>query len=325
LKKASVISIALKVVLVSFVLAICGTFVIFGLAPSSPPAMDAALRIAGVARGVVKTPELLRRRNTRCSVADALSEATSSAGARRKDHLERNSKILRRDGAMELLSTPTGEFWIQQRDHPAIIEELAEQTEDVYGLTNQIHRGDVVLDCGANVGVVTRRALDQGASIVVAIDPGPDALACLRRTFEKEIAAGRVVLYPKGVWDKDEELVLTVNENLASTANSVALDRGAKGPTVQLTTIDHLVEELKLPRVDFIKMDIEGAEPNALRGAARTLAKFRPRLSISLEHRPTDPDTIPGLIQGLRPDYKTVCGPCSNVNGNIQPVAVFAN
>src|SRR5260370_17207178 len=39
------------------------------------------------------------------------------------------------------------------------------------------------------------------------------------------------------------------------------------GSALPLTTIDKIVSELALDRVDFIKMDIEGAEPNALRGA----------------------------------------------------------
>jgi FkbM family methyltransferase len=256
---------------------------------------------------------------------EALGAATSSFMDRQEQYYERNTKVIRRDGDTELLLTPFGEFWIPRRDYHAIIEELAEQSMDIYALSNQVGRGDVVLDCGANVGVVSRRALARGASLVVAIEPGPEPLACLRRTFDKEIAEGRLILYPKGVWDKDDELVLTVSDDFASTANSVALNRGKKGPTVQLTTIDHLVAELKLTKVSFIKMDIEGAEPNALRGAAGTLAAFRPKLSISLEHRRTDPAQIPALIHQLRPDYKLVCGPCTRTNGAIQPIVVFAN
>ena len=69
-----------------------------------------------------------------------------------------------------------------------------------------VRPGDVVLDCGANVGVYTRHALEAGARLVVAIDPAPENIECLRRNFSEEIKAGRVVVYPKGVWDKDEVL-----------------------------------------------------------------------------------------------------------------------
>ena len=71
-------------------------------------------------------------------------------------------------------------------------------------------------------------------------------------------------------------------------------------------------------------MDIEGAELNALRGAARTVAQFHPRLAVSLEHRTTDPATIPALTRRLWPEYRTECGPCSNQNGHLQPTMMFA-
>jgi FkbM family methyltransferase len=191
---------------------------------------------------------------------------------------------------------------------PAFLELLVEQARDVYGGTGRgVRRGDVVLDCGAYVGVVTRRALDSGARLVVAIEPSPGTLACLRLNLQKESETGRVVVYPKGVWDRDADLQLSINEKLASTASSVALQHGAVGATVPLTTIDKLVQELKLDRVDFVKMDIEGAEPKALQGASRTIARFRPRMAITLEHRPSDADEIPPLVERLRPHSRLDC------------------
>ena len=71
-------------------------------------------------------------------------------------------------------------------------------------------------------------------------------------------------------------------------------------------------------------MDIEGVEPNALRGAAATLARYRPHLSISLEHRPSDPDTIPPLIRSLYPGAKMKPSSCVNL-GIIQPNVVFVD
>jgi len=91
----------------------------------------------------------------------------------------------------------------------ALIYDLAEQKRNIYG--NRIRPGDVVLDAGANIGVFTRKALWAGASKVVAIEPAPENLECLQRNFAAEIADGRVVLYPKGVWDKDDVLKLRVD------------------------------------------------------------------------------------------------------------------
>jgi len=234
--------------------------------------------------------------------------------------------VQQRDGSLELVRTPAGGYWIPRRDVDTLAETIVEQQSDIYEAGGEsIRSGDVVLDCGANVGLYTRHALDKGAKVVIAIEPAPEALECLHRNFAAEVASGRVVIYPKGVWNKDEELPLSISDAWASTAASVVLDRGAAGPKILLTTIDKLVAELQLPTVSLIKMDIEGSEMQALEGAIETVRRFQPRMAISLEHRPSDPDRIPELVRRLWPSYATKCGPCANVNGSIQPDVMFAH
>ena len=70
-----------------------------------------------------------------------------------------------------------------------------------------------------------------------------------------------------------------------------------------LTTFDKLVAELKLDRVDFVKMDIEGAERNAVLGAKETLRRFKPRMALCVYHRPEDPVAIPRAVLDLAPGY----------------------
>ena len=73
---------------------------------------------------------------------------------------------------------------------------------------------------------------------------------------------------------------------------------------VETITIDDLVSEEKLKRVDFIKMDIEGAELEALRGAENTIRQFHPKLAISLYHKLNDLWEIPEYIDSLGLGYK---------------------
>ena len=54
------------------------------------------------------------------------------------------------------------------------------------------------------------------------------------------------------------------------------------------TSIDVFCEQHELETVNYIKMDIEGSEMRALRGAERTIQRFRPKLAICVYHRPAD-------------------------------------
>ena len=214
---------------------------------------------------------------------------------------ERSHKV-RQDGKFEVWSTPQGEFWYPGpfTDLDAFV--LGEEEFDIYR-TYRIKPDAIVLDCGANVGTFTRRALNRGAAKVIAIEINPESAEALRRTFAKEVGEGRVVVYPKGVWDKEAELDLH--------GDSVVLPRDGAAKRLPLTTIDHIVSELQLPSVDFIKMDIEGAEKNALRGGQETLAKFSPVMAISAEHLPDDMTSIPALVSELVPGrYHMVFGFC---------------
>jgi FkbM family methyltransferase len=243
-----------------------------------------------------------------------------------KDRILAASRKLEEDPAgFVLWETPKGRFWITRGNDFFLPFHLAEQETDIYSAPGiAVRPGDVVLDCGANVGVYARHALEAGARLVVAIEPAPATLECLRRNLASEIASGRVVVYPKGVWDKDDQLTLYVDP--ANTAAASFLHADPKFQQVQqvpLTTIDKLVGELGLERVDFIKMDIEGAEPNALRGARQTLTRFHPRLAITSYHAPEHPALIPAVVSEIAPTYQMRCGVCTQTNGGIRPDVLF--
>ena len=145
-----------------------------------------------------------------CTLAESFEgEALSRLQFGNIDAVRASSRVIRKDDRYSLWSTPYGEFWMPTASGDALIYDLAEQKRNIYG--NRIRPGDVVLDAGANIGVFTRKALWAGASKVVAIEPAPENLECLQRNFAAEIADGRVVLYPNGVWDKDDVLKLRVD------------------------------------------------------------------------------------------------------------------
>ena len=181
-----------------------------------------------------------------------------------------------------------------------------------------------MLDCGAHIGVFTRVAIAAGAKLVVAIEPSPINLECLRRNMAPEIAAGKVVIVPEGVWHEDGKLPFHMDP--ANSAGNSLLKAAEGRPNtidVPLTTIDKLAIRLNLARVDFIKMDIEGAEQNALKGAKNTVGKDHPRMAICAYHTTTDAENVPKVVRAMSTSYKTECGPCEEQDFRIIPQTLF--
>jgi FkbM family methyltransferase len=243
-----------------------------------------------------------------------------------KDRILAASKKLDQDKGLQLWDTPYGKFWIPNGNEYVLPFNLAEQELKIYGKVGElgIHKDDVVLDCGANVGVYTREALLAGARTIVAIEPEPDNVECLRRNFAPEIASGRVILVPKGVWDKDDFLEMSAAQDNMAAATFVLKQPGAKPlMKVALLPIDELVQELKLDRVDFIKMDIEGAEVKAVAGAKQTIAKYHPRMALSVYHEPDHPVEVPRQALAAYPGYRTECGPCNTTGWSVRPDVIY--
>jgi FkbM family methyltransferase len=208
---------------------------------------------------------------------------------------------------LELYETALGRFWVPSLGREIlsfITWELAVQ-ETYSSSSVRVRPGDTVIDVGAHVGVFARYALRQGADRVIAIEPEPKNIACLQANFEREISEGRVRLIEGGLWHEHGTLTLRIaNDN--SGGHSFVMEERQYTSSVEVPVfpLDEVVEELGLERVDFIKMDIEGSERHALRGASQTLKRFRPRMAICIYHTPDDPVVVPSVVRGIEPSYR---------------------
>lgn len=271
---------------------------------------------------------VLAGRSPSCPLAQAVKSVDNQRRQIRiKDEILSASKMIGKDDHFEHWQTPMGNYWIPAGSRYTLPFNLAEQKRKIYGEGEHfVHPGDVVLDCGANIGVFVRASLNAGASKVIAIEPAPENIEALKRNFAPEISSGQVIVYPKGVWDKDDLLSINVDEHNSAADSFVIHPEHATQSTVKfpLTTIDKLVHELNLPRVDFIKMDIEGAEPKALTGARETIAKYHPRMAISVYHVPDHPVTVPGVIREAWSGYRAECGPCQvTPDARVRPDIIY--
>lgn len=140
-----------------------------------------------------------------------------------------------------------------------------------------IEPGQVVIDIGCHIGSYTIPALDAGAT-VYAVDPSEPRLAQLRQ-----------------YWDGDPARLITVNKALAEKGGytpefRASLDAAGfkefhAPASARFTTLDDLAAEHGLTRLDWVKIDVEGAELGVLTGGRETLTRFRPSLIVEAHDR----------------------------------------
>ena len=109
-------------------------------------------------------------------------------------------------------------------------------------------------------------------------------------------------LIKKGNWDKDTTLSFEQAGNAASHIVEDAEE--TQSPNVVQIPVVALDNCLGEKGVTFIKMDIEGAELKALKGAQKIIQERKPKLAICVYHKPEDIWEIPEYILSLRDDYK---------------------
>ncbi|SPE28285.1 hypothetical protein SBA3_1420026 [Candidatus Sulfopaludibacter sp. SbA3] len=162
-----------------------------------------------------------------------------------------------------------------------------------------VRQGDIVIDGGACWGDTSLYFARQ-AEHIFAYECVPFNIALFQRNMDSNPGlAPRITLIPKALWDVSGETLTFTDDGTASRADSAGT-----GPSVETQTIDDLVSEQNLKRVDLIKMDIEGAETKALLGAERTIRRFRPRLAICVYHSLCDYIRIPEWVSNLDLGYR---------------------
>jgi FkbM family methyltransferase len=142
-----------------------------------------------------------------------------------------------------------------------------------------IRPGDVVLDVGAHLGqfAVLFAALVGPHGRVVSFEPDRDAHRTLRANIVLNAFGDRVTIEPVAVYDRTGEHAFysghaNSQSSLAATGLTSGDPRAPAVPTlVRTVTIDDYLGINGLPAPRFVKIDIEGAEIHALRGATRVL------------------------------------------------------
>jgi len=168
----------------------------------------------------------------------------------------------------------------------------------------QVRPGDIVIDAGSCLGDSTLYFADKAGvgGRVYSFEFAPENLQILYKNINLNPQfAERIEVVSKALWNNAGEMLPYYSNG---PATSILGTKPLNNLLVSTVTIDDFVNAEGIARLDFIKMDIEGSELRALQGAEETIRRFRPRLAISVYHRPDDLFVIPEYLDSMGLHYE---------------------
>ncbi len=176
---------------------------------------------------------------------------------------ERSAYVVSSDGE-SIAFARKERVWMYSRGIRVRIEELSR----AYFLQHvRLVRGDVILDCGANLGEVSRSARQRGAE-VIAVEPEKAEARCI----DYNVPGVRAVL-TKALW-KEDGYIEFFSKNDSGDSSIFEMERYQSKTRVPTTTLDTVLREQGVERLRLLKLEAEGAEPEILEGARESLGRI---------------------------------------------------
>jgi FkbM family methyltransferase len=169
----------------------------------------------------------------------------------------------------------------------------------------------LAVDVGANIGC-TALLLAGLARRVLAFEPSPTTYGLLLQNVAR---SGLANIETRNVGLGAESAASTLTHAADNRSGAFVSDRtraslGHVVETIELRTLDDVVSEQDASMVDFVKIDVEGFEPQVLRGAGRTLAGSRPVVVLELNHwclNALQRTSVPDFLDLLRGTFPILC------------------
>lgn len=181
------------------------------------------------------------------------------------------------------------------------LRECETPADEKFDLLN-IGTEETVVDLGAYDGDTLVEFLN-GTSMqfkkLYAMEPDDKNYRKLKRRLYM-IGSALLEAYNVGAWNEDTTITFNMRAGRSSTASG-GNHRAARYRDIKMMKTDTM---LRGAEATYIKIDVEGAEENALRGAKETIANFRPKLNVALYHRNEDMFRLPLLIAEINKRYK---------------------
>ena len=156
-------------------------------------------------------------------------------------------------------------------------------------VTKYLKKNMICFDIGANIGyystLYSKLVGENGK--VVSIEPSPLNFEYLKKNLEQQ-KMENFLIFNCACGEKSEDVDFQVdrrgNKCFILTDKTEKLD-DCEIIRVPVRTIDEIVDEIKLEQIDFLKMDVEGYEWNALQGGWNTIHKYKPTIQIEIHHK----------------------------------------
>lgn len=170
-------------------------------------------------------------------------------------------------------------------------------------------KGDAVIDAGGCWGDTTLYFANEVGpeGNVYSFEFIPSNLAVMQKNLAlNDELKNRVQVIDQPLWETSGETLFFTDNGPASRVSPTKPSDDCG--TTSTITIDDFARQNRIPRIDFIKMDIEGAELSALKGSLETIRNYKPKLAISIYHTLSDFVSIPRLIASLDLGYRFYLG-----------------
>jgi FkbM family methyltransferase len=140
---------------------------------------------------------------------------------------------------------------------------------------------NVAIDIGANIGNHSIFLSTFLADHLIAIEPNPNVLFRLRRNLSRN--ANNYTLIECAVGEKESKGTIILPENMGDNIGAARVNVHDNGGNIEISTVDAIFSSWKdkednLVSVSLIKIDVEGMEPEVLKGAETTILKYRPHI-----------------------------------------------
>jgi len=193
------------------------------------------------------------------------------------------------------LVTPLGDAYAIVRpftEDATIIRHIFEN--QIYEKHQEPKFGDTIIDVGAHIGYFTLKGAQKVGinGLIVSIEPCPQNYSLLRKNVGY-INSPRIVVAKLALREESGTTELYLKPGTVGHSIMSKTDRIIKVPT---TTLDHLCQKLGVNRVDFIKINAEGAEHEILKGAEKTLKTLGLKLAIQV-HGDIMKNKVVGLLK----------------------------